>query len=141
LLPEPLIYVFSAVGIACLGNLFLLTREYKSRTREYAEDETARLQLSGSNVEFLKKLKSKELTLDMVSDFYREFAKANEPVLRLKRTWNGLLLAGIAFLSSALVGTVSFYGLEYFLALYPITLAFSCLAYSLYNLYLVEKAT
>lgn len=138
MLPDALIYIFTVVGVACLGNLFLLSREYREKAKGFAKDETQRFLLSESTQDFAQKLKKKELTLELVSDFYGEFARANEPVVRFRKAWVRLLAAGVFFLISAVVSCFSFYGYEMIL-IYSVSLAFVLLAWALLNLYYLER--
>lgn len=139
MLPEPLVYVFTAVGVACLGNLFLLSREYKDKSKTYTQNETTKLLLSQSTKDFVKNLRAKKVTLEMVSDFYDDFADASNPERFFRRTWNRFLIAGILFIVSAIIGCIDWYGAELIIILYPAGFAVIFLVWALGNLYLLDK--
>lgn len=108
MLPDALVYIFGTLGIACLGNLFVLSRTYKEKANIYAKEEMSKLLLKKETYEFMKKIKAKELTFEMVSDFYSQFAKANKPKFMYMRAWRMLLFSGISLILSTVLGKINF---------------------------------
>lgn len=110
--PPGLSEVCAIVGVAMLTLAFGLLRYYKERTKKIVSDEISRLLLTKEISDFTKKIKAKDLTFEMVSDFYTQFVDANEPNVRLKNGWLSLIASGILFIAAAIAGNIEFAYLE-----------------------------
>jgi hypothetical protein len=96
------------VGVALLPLSFGVIRYYRAGVNKLVNDEFSRLLKTKEISKFAKLTEQKKVTFTMVSDFYKQFLDANEPRFMLKRGWYFLLVSGVLFIISSIVGSVDF---------------------------------
>lgn len=106
--PQGLSQVCVVVGVALFSLSFVTLRYYKEKVKKLVSNEFSRLLGTKEISKFSDKIKKKQVTFKMVTDFYEQFVNANQPNLMLRRSWRYLLISGILFISASIVGCFDF---------------------------------
>jgi hypothetical protein len=130
--------ICAVVGVALLSLSFGVLRYYKEKVSKLVNNEFSRLLGTKEILKFSEKIKKKQVTFEMVTDFYEQFVKANQPNLMLRRSWRYLLVSGVLFISASIVGCFDF-PLVDFLGYELLAMGFFVLINALYNLVKLES--
>jgi hypothetical protein len=130
--------ICAVVGVALLSLSFGVLRYYKEKVSKLVNNEFSRLLGTKEILKFSEKIKKKQVTFEMVTDFYEQFVKANQPNLMLRRSWRYLLVSGVLFISASIVGCFDF-PLVDFLGYELLAMGFFVLINALSNLVKLES--
>jgi hypothetical protein len=130
--------ICAVVGVALLSLSFGVLRYYKEKVSKLVNNEFSRLLGTKEILKFSEKIKKKQVTFEMVTDFYEQFVKANQPNLMLRRSWRYLLVSGVLFISASIAGCFDF-PLVDFLGYELLAMGFFVLINALSNLVKLES--
>jgi hypothetical protein len=138
LLPSVLAQICAIIGVALLPLSLGALRYYKDKVDEVVSDQISEI-LGGKKIsDFIKKIKERKLTFRMVSDFYKEFHKANFPARLLRGIFRELLMSGVFFISTAIAVGVDNAFFE-FLSYQTLAMGFALLVMSMIDFFRLEK--
>jgi len=104
--PQSLIQVCATVGVVLLPLSLAILRYYKTKVRSHVNDAFSKLLSSKGISRFTKKVDEKKVTFEMISDFYQQFSDANYPNIMFAFAWKSIILSGVFFIFSSLVGSI-----------------------------------
>ena len=136
--PSVLSEVCAIVGVALLSLAFGAIYYYKEKVQKLVSDETSKLLVTEEISEFTKKIMSKDVDFKMVTDFYDQFAEANEPTVFLKRSWRFFVISGVLFIVAGVTGCIDF-ALFDLISWEALLLGFVALTFALYYVMKLEN--
>ena len=123
MLPQTLTIICANVGIGCLAYTYYLLRSFKQRVDRQTDEEMSKNLLEKEVTEFVQRVRKKEVTFEMIRDFYERFENANESARRLRRAWFFNILSGVFFIMTSIFGNLDFAVFVDFSAYYMLAIA------------------
>jgi len=138
MLPSTLAQICAIIGVALLPLSLGALRYYKDKIDEAVSERTSEILVDKKVTGFIKKIKERKLTFSMVSDFYKEFHRANFPERLLRGIFRELLLSSIFFISTSIIVGVDNALLE-LLSYQTLIMGFGLLVMAIIDFFRLEK--
>ena len=103
--PQDLINPLIALGIGCVVICISIFHYFKDRVDTHIHDEMTKLFSSKETTDFLKGIKSGEVTPTMLRDFYNQLSQIWKPKHLLRNLWICFPTSGALFIVVGLLGS------------------------------------